>query len=64
MNGWATENWNEVNIFENRFLDEFKLAQANLRARPVRLRHDRQPRLLVCLSWTWHWHVPLPTYLA
>ncbi len=32
MNGWTTENWNEINIVENRFLDEFKLAQANLRA--------------------------------
>ena len=28
--GWTTENWNEVNIYENGFLDEFKLAQANL----------------------------------
>jgi hypothetical protein len=32
VNGWTTENWNEINIFENRFLDEFRLAQANLRA--------------------------------
>jgi hypothetical protein len=32
LNGWTTENWNELNIFENRFLDEFKTAQANLRA--------------------------------
>ena len=31
-NGWTTENWNEINVVENRFLDEFKLAQANLRA--------------------------------
>ena len=31
-NGWTTENWNEVNIYENGFLDEFKLAQANLRS--------------------------------
>ena len=31
-NGWATENWNEINIYENGFLDEFRLAQANLRA--------------------------------
>ena len=31
-NGWTTENWNEINVFENGFLDEFKLAQANLRA--------------------------------
>ena len=29
-NGWTTENWNERNIYENGFLDEFRLAQANL----------------------------------
>jgi hypothetical protein len=29
---WATVNWNATNIYENGFLDEFKLAQANLRA--------------------------------
>jgi len=27
---WRTSNLNEVNIFENRFLNEFKLAQNNL----------------------------------
>jgi hypothetical protein len=31
-NAWTTENWNAANIFENKFLDEFKLAQANLAA--------------------------------
>jgi len=29
---WSARNFNEVNIVENRFLDEFKLAQANLQA--------------------------------
>jgi hypothetical protein len=29
---WTSESWNGVNIIENKFLDEFKLAQANLRA--------------------------------
>jgi len=29
---WAEESWNERNIFENGFLDEFRLAQANLKA--------------------------------
>jgi hypothetical protein len=29
---WLTENFNEVNIFENGFLTEFKAAQANLTA--------------------------------
>jgi hypothetical protein len=30
--GWVNENWNEINIYENGFLDEFKLAQQNLRS--------------------------------
>ncbi len=29
---WATENWNEINTIENGFLNEFKVAQANLYA--------------------------------
>jgi hypothetical protein len=29
---WATLNYNETNIFENGFLNEFRVAQANLRA--------------------------------
>jgi len=32
MYAWAEENWNERTIFENGFFDEFKLAQANLKA--------------------------------
>jgi hypothetical protein len=32
MNTWTTENWNELTLFENGFIDEFKLAQRNLRA--------------------------------
>ena len=32
VDGTATENWNEVNWTTNGFLDEFKLAQANLMA--------------------------------
>jgi hypothetical protein len=31
VNAWVTENWNERNIIENNFLNEFKLAQQNLR---------------------------------
>jgi hypothetical protein len=30
--GWATENWNETNIESNGFLEEFKLAMANLQS--------------------------------
>jgi hypothetical protein len=29
---WTEENWNEVNVIENGFLDEFRLAQANLKS--------------------------------
>jgi hypothetical protein len=32
MYAWAEENWNERVLFENGFFDEFKLAQANLKA--------------------------------
>ncbi len=32
---WLVENFNEVNIFENGFLSDFKAAQANLRASPA-----------------------------
>jgi hypothetical protein len=32
VDAWVTENWNERNMVENGFLDEFKLAQANLQA--------------------------------
>ncbi len=31
-NAWTTRNFNEVNIFENNFLNEFRVAQANLQA--------------------------------
>jgi hypothetical protein len=31
-NNWRTNDYNELNIMENGFLDEFKLAQANLQA--------------------------------
>jgi hypothetical protein len=32
MKSWTTENWNVENIIENGFLDEFQVAQRNLRA--------------------------------
>jgi hypothetical protein len=31
-NTWTTENWDQANIYENSFLNEFKLAEANLAA--------------------------------
>ena len=63
MNGWTTENWNDENIFENGFLDEFKLAQANLRGQ--RRRRLRRPTfLLVTYRGAGTGTSPLPTYLA
>jgi hypothetical protein len=32
LQGWIDYNYNEINIVENKFLDEFKLAMGNLRA--------------------------------
>src|SRR5262249_60889258 len=32
MDNWRTNDYNELNIIENGFLDEFKLAMANLQA--------------------------------
>jgi len=32
MYAWAEENWNERTLFENGLFDEFKLAQANMKA--------------------------------
>ncbi len=32
LQGWTTYNYNEINIVENKFLDEFRRAQANLQA--------------------------------
>ena len=39
---WTTENWNTHNIFENGFLDEFKVAQADGRQRGVRRGESRE----------------------
>ena len=60
--GWDTLNYNEINIVENGFLNEFRQAQANLQAHvasgcggtgitPVRLRIEAQaPARRRCLS--------------
>jgi hypothetical protein len=32
LRNWGVEDWNDSNIYENGFLEEFKMAQANLRA--------------------------------
>ncbi|HEX6973200.1 MAG TPA: TonB-dependent receptor [Vicinamibacterales bacterium] len=31
-NAWTARNFNEINVYENGFIDEFRLAQANLQA--------------------------------
>jgi hypothetical protein len=58
-NGWATENWNEINVTENRFLDEFLLAQQNLRAN-IAAGRGANFRYFGDGTGT----SPLPTYLA
>jgi hypothetical protein len=60
MNAWTTENWNgEENIFENGFLEEFKLAQKNLLANVAA---DRGGTFRYFGPGTGT--SPLPTYLA
>jgi len=56
---WVSENWNEINIFENGFLDEFRLAQANLAAN---LAAGRGGTFAYAGPGTGT--APLPTYLA
>ena len=65
MNGWTTENWNEINIFENGFLDEFKLAQANLRAHVAAgCGTGGNPACSFAYRGPGTGTSPLPTYLA
>jgi hypothetical protein len=57
-NAWSSEGWNGVNIIENGFLDEFKLAQANLKANIAANRGNT-------FAYTGAPGTsPLPTYLA
>ena len=58
VNGWTTENWNEINIVENGFLDEFKLAQANLRAHVAAgCGTGGNPACSFAYRGAGHWHV-------
>lgn len=59
INAWTTENWNEQNILENGFLDEFKRAQANLLAN-MSAGRGATFRYFGAQTGTF----PLPTYLA
>lgn len=56
---WTTENWNGENIFENGLLDEFKVAQANLRANVLAGRGGTFAYMGPGTGTT-----PLPTFLA
>jgi len=57
-NSWDTENWNLENIQENGFLNEFKLAQANLQT------NIAQGRGATFRHFGFGDTSPLPTYLA
>jgi Carboxypeptidase regulatory-like domain/TonB dependent receptor-like, beta-barrel len=59
LNAWDTENWNLENIKENGFLDEFKLAQANLQANIAAGRGST-----FAYQGAGTGTSPLPTYLA
>jgi hypothetical protein len=64
-NGWTTENWNEINVFENGFLNEFKLAQANLRAHVAAgCGTPGNPACSFAYRGPGTGTSPLPTYLA
>ena len=56
---WTEENWNSENIFENGFLEEFKLAQANLAANVAAGRGGTFAYMGPDTGTS-----PLPTYLA
>ena len=56
-NGWTTENWNEINVYENQVPRRVQAGSGEPpRARRRRLRHARQPGLLFCLSRPRHQH--------
>jgi hypothetical protein len=57
--GRETEQWNEVNIVENGFLNEFKLAQSNLNANIAAGRGQT-----IAYQGPGTGTTPLPTYLA
>ena len=58
---WSGLNYNERNLIENGFLDEFKLAMANLQANNVA---GGTSRGLVRLLRSGHRHEPAADYLA
>ena len=62
MNQWSTLNYNERNVIENGFLDEFKRAMANLRANNSSGAADRRGSFAYFGAGTGT--SPLPIYLA
>jgi len=63
--GWTTENWNETNIIENHFLDEFRLAQANLASHVAAgCGTTGQPACSIAYRGPGTGSFPLPTYFA
>ena len=65
QDGWTTENWNEVNIYENGFLDEFKFAQANLASHVAAgCGQTGQPACTFAYRGPGTGTQPLPIYLA
>ena len=59
---WRTSNYNELNIIENRFLDEFRLAHRTC-SRTSPPAAARPPPVLVRLSWTQHWNIAVANLL-
>ena len=62
---WTTQNYNEVNIIDNGFLNEFRLAQSNLQAHIASgCGNTGQPQCSFAYRGTGTGTSPLPIYLA
>jgi hypothetical protein len=61
---WTTENWNQLNIFENGFLNEFIAAQNNLRAHVAQGCGGTGNPCTFAYRGAGTGTTPLPTYLA
>ena len=63
-NGWGTESWNDLNVIENGFLDEFKRAQQNLRSHVAQGCGTTANPCSFAYRGPGTGTQPLPTYLA
>jgi hypothetical protein len=67
---WSELNYNERNLLENRFIDEFRLATANLQANNVTAANNPNTPALAARAGSFAYFgpgsgtAPLPTYLA